>query len=141
VLKGVLMAGDTILYVSDKTVSSNSVLAAIEAAGYDVVSTNSSNQALALFFVMNSAAAVILDLRANEEICLEFAQKLRTLHPGVPILLRCCESIDHLPSWVDAYVSVGDPLEKLTTLLRTLLNDEPAIHEGLRLSDSLPGAG
>jgi DNA-binding NtrC family response regulator len=135
--RGVLMAGETILYVSDQVADSNLVLAGIDAAGYDVVSTNSSNQALALFFIMNSAAAVILDLRAKEEIGIEFARKLRAVHSGVPIILRCCEHIDHLPSWVDAYVSVGEPLEKLTSVLRTLLNEEPAIHE-CRLSDSLP---
>jgi len=123
------MVSDTILYVSDHAVST-SVLAAIKAVGYDVVSADSANQAPALLFVMHSAAAVVLDLGSTEEIGFEFARELRAVHPGVPILLRCCEHIDHLPSWVDAYVSAGEPLERLTSLLRRVLKGELAVHVG-----------
>jgi response regulator RpfG family c-di-GMP phosphodiesterase len=120
---------DTILYVSDHAVST-SVVAAIKAVGYDVVSTDRTNQALALLFVMHSAAAVVLDLSSKEEIGFEFARELRSIHSGVPILLRGCEHIDHLPLWVDAYVSVGEPLERLTSLMRRMLNGELAVHDG-----------
>ena len=128
------MMSDTILYVSDHAVSA-SVLAAIKPVGYDVVSTDRVHQALALLFVMHSAAAVVLDLRSKEEIGFEFARELRAIHSGIPILLRCCEHIDRLPSWVDAYVSVSEPLERITSLLRRLLNGELAVHDGPR-SDS-----
>jgi len=37
-----------------------------------------------------------------------------------------------LPSWVDAYVSVGEPLERLAFLLRRILNGEPALRDGPR---------
>jgi DNA-binding NtrC family response regulator len=128
------MMSDTILYVSDHAVST-SVLGAIERVGYDVVSTDRVNQGLALLFVMRSAAAVVLDLRSKEEIGFEFARELRAIHSGVPILLRCCEHIGLMPSWVDAYVSVSEPLERLTCLLRRMLNGELAVRDGSR-SDS-----
>ena len=41
---------DTILYISDQATSSNSVLAALEATGLDVVSVNRPTQAIALLF-------------------------------------------------------------------------------------------
>jgi response regulator RpfG family c-di-GMP phosphodiesterase len=129
------MVSDTILYVSDHAVST-SVLAAINAADYDVVSTNRATQALALLFVMHSAAAVVLDLESTEKIGFEFARQLQAIDPGVPILLRCCEHIDHLPSWVSAYVSVGEPLERLTSLLRRMLNGKVAVQDR-RISDPL----
>jgi DNA-binding NtrC family response regulator len=125
------MMSDTILYVSDHAVST-SVLAAIKPVGYDVVSTDRVNQALALLFVMRSAAAVVLDLRSNEDIGFEFARELRAIHSGVPILLRCCEHVGPLPSWVDAYLSVSEPLERLTFLLQRTLNGEPALRDGPR---------
>jgi DNA-binding NtrC family response regulator len=125
------MMSDTILYVSDHAVST-SVLAAIKPVGYDVVSTDRVNQALALLFVMHAAAAVVLDLRSNEDIGFEFARELRAIHSGVPILLRCCEHIGPMPSWVDAYVSVSEPLERLTCLLRRMLNGELALRDAPR---------
>ena len=85
---------------------------------------------------MRSAAAVVLDLRATEQSNIDFARKLRAIHSGVPIVLRCCEHIGPLPSWVDAYVGSGEPPEKLTSTLRTMLDDEPAMPDH-RLSDSL----
>ena len=123
------MVSDSILYVSDHAVNA-SVLAAIKPVGYDVVSTDRANQALALLFVMHSAVAVVLDLESTEKIGFEFARQLQAIDPGVPILLRCCEHIDSLPSWVDAYVSVVDPLERLTSLLRRMVNGELAVHDG-----------
>lgn len=125
------MISDTILYVSDHAVST-SVLAAIKTVGYDVVSTDRVNQALALLFVMHSAAAVVLDLQSEEEIGFEFARELRAIHSGVPILLRCCEHIGPSPSWVDAYVSVAEPLERLTSLLWRMLHGELALRDGSR---------
>ena len=113
-----------ILYVFDGVAACKSVLDAIDAAGYDVVSTNSSNQAFALLFIMHSAAAVVLDLQATEQSSFDFAQKLRAIQPDVPIVLRCCEHIGLLPSWVDGYLSARDPLEKLTSTLQMILDDQ-----------------
>jgi response regulator RpfG family c-di-GMP phosphodiesterase len=113
-----------ILHVSDGVAASKPVLDAIEAAGYDVVSTDSSNQAFALLFIMHSAAAVVLDLQATEQSSFDFARKLRAIQPDVPIVLRCCEHIGPLPSWVDGYLKIGDPLEKLTSTLQMILDDQ-----------------
>ena len=113
-----------ILYVSDGVAASKSVLDAIDAAGYDVVGTNSSNQAFALLFIMHSVAAVVLDLQAMEQSSFDFARRLRAIQPDVPIVLRCCEHIGPLPSWVDGYLSIGDPLEKLTSILQMILDDQ-----------------
>jgi response regulator RpfG family c-di-GMP phosphodiesterase len=115
---------DVILYVSDGVAASKSVLDAIEATGYDVVSTNSSNQAFALLFIMHSAAAVVLDLHATEQSSFTFARKLRAIQPDVPIVLRCCEHIGPLPLWVDGHLNIGDPLEKLTSTLQMILDDQ-----------------
>ena len=115
---------DVILYVSDGVAACKSALDAIDAAGYDVVSTTSSNQAFALLFIMHSAAAVVLDLQATEQSSFDFAQKLRAIQPDVPIVLRCCEHIGPLPSWVDGYLNIGDPLEKLTSILQMILDDQ-----------------
>ncbi|HEY1936858.1 MAG TPA: Orn/Lys/Arg decarboxylase N-terminal domain-containing protein [Candidatus Angelobacter sp.] len=113
-----------ILYVADGIAASKSVLDAIEATGYDVVSTDSSNQAFALLFIMHSAAAVVLDLQATEHSSFDFARKLRAIQPDVPIVLRCCEHIGPLPLWVGGYLNIGDPLEKLTSILQMILDDQ-----------------
>jgi DNA-binding NtrC family response regulator len=110
-----------ILYVSDGAAASKSVLEAIELACHDVVSTNKPNEAMALLFVMHSPAAVVLDLHAPEPSSFDFARKLRAIHPGVPIMLRCCEHAGSLPVWVDAYLSAKDPLDKLISTLKTML--------------------
>jgi DNA-binding NtrC family response regulator len=133
------MTGNTILYVSDTPTSSAGAIAAIQADGHEVVTANNSNQALALLFVMHSAVAVILDLRTKEKAAFKFARELRAIHPGVPILLRCCDHIDHLSSCVDAYVSLSEPLEKFVSVLRSMFKEEPAVYEG-QPSDHLAGA-
>ncbi len=112
---------DTILYIFGQTTSGNSVLAALEATGYDVVSTNRSTQAIALLFVMHSVAAVVLDRRTGEDRSFDLIQSLRSLCPEVPIFLLSCAPIDPLPSDVDACVTTGQPPEGLTSAVRSLL--------------------
>jgi CheY-like chemotaxis protein len=55
------MPSDTILYISDHGLRSSSILAALEASGYSVVSADSSTQAIALVFVLHSVNDVVLD--------------------------------------------------------------------------------
>jgi DNA-binding NtrC family response regulator len=55
------MTDETILYVSDQTASNNSVLAALKATGYEVVSTNSATQAIALLYVLHTVSGVVLN--------------------------------------------------------------------------------
>jgi PleD family two-component response regulator len=49
---GNTMARETILYISDQATSSDSVIAALETTGYEVLSTNSSTQAIAMLYII-----------------------------------------------------------------------------------------
>jgi CheY-like chemotaxis protein len=120
------MAGDTILYVSDHGPRSNSILAALGATGYDVVSADSSAQAIALLFVMHSVTAVVLDQHSIELSSFDLTRSLRALRPDVPIVLLCAERIDRLPPDVDSCVNTGRPLKNLTSDLQRLLAGNPA---------------
>jgi len=52
------MTDETILYVSDQTASTNSILAALKATGYEVVSTNSAHkQSLCYMFCIRLLAS------------------------------------------------------------------------------------
>jgi hypothetical protein len=50
---GNTMKHETILYISDQATSSDSVIGALENTGYEVVSTNSSTQVIALPYIMH----------------------------------------------------------------------------------------
>jgi len=130
------MTRDTVLYVYDEGANSKSVSTALEAAGYDVVSTDHGTQGIALLFVMHSVAAVVLDRLTRKHGGFNLARRLRAIHPGVPIMLLCRKQIDPLPPWVDACVSPGEPLEKLISILQKMLNHEPATPDH-RVSDSV----
>jgi CheY-like chemotaxis protein len=117
---GNTMKHETILYLSDQATSSDSVFAALETTGYEVVSTNSSTQAIALLYIMHSVAAVVLHHRAREQTSFDVARSLRAIHPDVPIVLLCRDQIDRLPPCVDACVSTEQPLEKLASAVRSL---------------------
>ena len=113
-----------ILCISDQPATSNSVSAALNAAGYDVVSTNSPAQAIALLFLMHSVAAVVLNQRAREQTSFDSTCRLRAIRRDVPIILLCRDQMDHLPSCVDACLNDEQPLEKLTCALRRLLTEK-----------------
>jgi DNA-binding NtrC family response regulator len=108
------MEHNTILHISDRANSSNSVLAALTETGCEVVSTNSPTEGVALLYVMHSVAAVVLDNRAREQASFDVAQSLREIRPDVPIMLLCGDQIDSLPSCVDACIRTRQPLEKVT---------------------------
>ncbi len=63
-----------ILYISDGASGSNSVLAALEEKGYEVVSTNRPTEGVALLYVMHSAAAVVVDKDASEQAGFDLVQ-------------------------------------------------------------------
>ncbi len=115
------MTDETILYLSDQAANSNSVLAALKAAGYEVVSTNSATQAIALLYVLHRVAGVVLNRRARERAKFDIARSLRAIRSDVPIVLLCGDQINRLPSSVDACVDTRQPLEKLAAALRRLL--------------------
>ena len=129
------MKSETILLVSTQKTSGNSVMAAIKATGYRVVSTTST-EAIALLFIMHCAAVVVLDRAAGEKTSFELARQLRAMCHDVPIILLSPTPISPLPSQIDAYVSTAPPLANLTSaVLRALASI------GTRLQpDSLPQA-
>jgi DNA-binding NtrC family response regulator len=122
------LALESILYISDPATSSNSVLAALEATGCEVVDTDSATQAIALLFIMHSVAVVVLHYRARERASFDLVRSLRAIRPGVPIILLCREQIGLLPSGVDASgvysYDIGQPREKLTSQVQSLLSAE-----------------
>jgi CheY-like chemotaxis protein len=115
------MTHETILYVSDQTANNNSVLAALKATGYEVVSTNSATQAVAMLYVLHAVAGVVLNHRAGERAKFDIAGSLRAIRSDVPIVLLCDDQINRLPSSEDACVDTGQPLERLTAAVRRLL--------------------
>jgi len=115
------MTRERILYIFDSGSDSNPVLAALKAAGYEVVSTNSSMQAIALLFLLHPIAAVVLDHRATEATSVDVARSLKAVRADVPIVLVCRDQVDRLPPSVDACVSVRRPLAELTSEVRSLL--------------------
>jgi ActR/RegA family two-component response regulator len=119
------MAGDTILYISDHRPRSRSILAALEATGYDVVSTDSSTQAIALLFVMHSVTAVVLDQHSIEESSFDLPHSLRALRPDVRIVLLCAGRLDRLPSAVNYCVNAVQPLENVISDLQRILAEKP----------------
>lgn len=120
------MPGDTILYIRDHGPRSSSILAALEAIGYEVVSTNSSAQAIALLFVMHSVTAVVLDQHSIEQPSFDLTHSLRALRPDVPRILLCADRIDRLPPAVDYCVNAGQPLDNVTSDLQRILAEKPA---------------
>ncbi len=119
------MAEETLLYISDHGPRSSSMLAALEAAGYDVVSTNSSTQAIALLFVMHSVIAVVVDQHSIEQPSFDLAHSLRALRPDIPIVLLCADRIDRLPPDIDLCVNIGQAPESVAFDLQRFLA-EPA---------------
>jgi DNA-binding NtrC family response regulator len=122
------LALESILYICDLAISSNSVLAALEATGCEVVGTDSATQAIALLFIMHAVAVVVLHYRSREQTSFELVQSLRAIRPGVPIILLCREQIGPLPSGMDAsgvyLYDARQPRERLTSQVRRLLTDE-----------------
>src|SRR5208283_5498911 len=115
------MAHETILYVFDSGTDSNAALAALRAAGYEVVSTKSTMQAIALLFILHPVAAAVLHSQEGEQTSLDAAGSLRAVRPDVPIIVLCRDPIDRLPPCVDACVSTREPLANLTSRLKSLL--------------------
>ena len=118
-----MMEHKTILYISDKASSSNSVLAALKETGCEVVSTNSATEGVALLYVMHSVAAVVLDNHSREQVSFDVVESLREIRSNVPLMLQCSDQIDSPPSLTDGCVSA----DKLTIALQHLLIAEPVV--------------
>ncbi len=115
------MTDETILYVSDQTANSNSVLAALKATDYEVVSTSSPTQAIALLYIMHTVAGVVLNRRPRQQDRIDVARSVRAIRPDVPIVLLCGDQTNRLPPPDDDCVDAGQPFEKLTATVRRLL--------------------
>lgn len=93
-----------ILYISDVRGGSRSVLTALEEKGYEVVSTNSPTEGVALLYVMHSAAAVVVDKGASDRAGFDLVQSLRQIRPHVPVTLLCGDQFERSPSPTDTCV-------------------------------------
>jgi hypothetical protein len=119
------MERETILYVSDQTTCSNAISAALNAAGYEVVTTNTI-EAVALLYILHSIAAVVLRARAQASLDV---RSIRAMCPDVPIVLLCRGRIECVPSrvdTVDAYVTTGQSTATLAAAVRRLVTKKPA---------------
>ncbi len=123
------MTRERILYIFDSGSDSDAALAALRAAGYEVVSTNSSMQAIALLFLLHPIAAVVLDHRATEGASVDVARSLKAVRADVPIVLVCRDQMDCLPPSVDAFVSASQPLAELTSEVGRLLASKRTAHD------------
>jgi len=123
------MATETILYILDSGRDSKEALAALRTAGYDVVSTNSAMQAVALLFILHPIAAVVLDHRAPKVTSFDMVRSLKAVRPDVPIILLCRAQCDRLPPSVDACVSTKQPPAELISELHRLLTGKPFTSE------------
>lgn len=114
------MKHKTILFISTQKIIGNSVLAAVKATGYRVVSTTST-QAVALLFIMHCAAVVLLDRGESEENSFDLARNLRAICHDVPIILLSPTTISRLPLHIDACLGTAPPLTNLTSAVLQVL--------------------
>lgn len=110
------MTRETILYISDEATNSDPALAALNIAGYEVVSTKSAMQAIALLFILHPVAAVVLRSRQDVQTSCDMARSLRAIRRDVPIVLLSCAQIG-MPLLVDAWVSTRQPPEDLASTI------------------------
>jgi len=108
-----------ILYLSDQPTEDDPAIAALEAAGYEVVSASSTKQAIALLFVMYSVAAVVLHQKQSS---LEVARSMHSIHADAPIVLLSDEQTTPLSSFVDVFVSTTQPPSELVAQVDRALN-------------------
>ena len=111
---------NTILYISEQLDENNSVLAALKEKDYEVVSTNSPREGIALFFVMHSVAAVVVDESVSEQTDFDLVRSLRQIRPNVPVSIVCGNQIDSNSSSTKTRVQAA----KLALRLQHLLTAE-----------------
>ena len=118
------MKRETILYISDPATSSDAISAALNAAGYEVV-TSDTIEAIAMLYILHSVAAVVL-ARGQAGFGV---RSIRAICPDVPIVLLCRERIDCLPTQVDSvdpYVIAGQlPAATLAAVVRRRVAKKP----------------
>jgi DNA-binding NtrC family response regulator len=125
------MTGNTILYVSDPAASNKLLVEALKSAGYDVVSTSSASQAVALLFLMYSAAGVVLSHDVTEHASFDVVHSLRMLCPQIPIIILCDGQTEPVPSG-ELCVGARETLEKLVDTVQRLLSGSQHMPERCR---------
>jgi DNA-binding NtrC family response regulator len=114
---------NTILYISDHASASNSLLAALEETGCEVVRTDSPTQAVAILYIMHAVAAVVLDDRVREQASFDVEQSLKQVRPEVPVMSLCGDQADSSLSPTNECVSI----DELTSTLKYLPVAEPVV--------------
>ena len=117
------MERETILYISDQQTGSKRISDTLDAAGFDVVTTNRFTQAVALLYILHSVAAVIM--QAREQASLD-VRSVRAMCPDVPIVLLGQSQSYGLPSGADAYISAAQALTTLAAAVRHIASSKPA---------------
>jgi DNA-binding NtrC family response regulator len=123
--KEIRMDRKTILYISDQTTCGDAISDALNAAGYEVVTTNTT-EAVALLYVLHSIAAVVLRARKQDGLDV---RSIRAICPDVPIVLLCRGRTNFVPSRVDTgdtdVATVQSPAT-LAAAVRRLVAKKPA---------------
>ena len=114
------MTNQRVLYIAAQGSVSDPLVAGLRFIGYDVVITSSPSQAVALLFLMYSAAGVVLSREVNEHAGFDVAQSVRTLCPQIPIILLCDGAVEAIPA-AGSCLGTGEPLEKLVETVRRAL--------------------
>jgi len=115
------MEYNTILYIGYEENSGKSAIDELREKGYEVVSTDSPTEAVALLYVMRSVAAVVLGNEVREEAAFDLAYSLRQIRPNIPVIMMCGDQINGLPSKTKRCVS----REKVALALQYPLAAEP----------------
>jgi len=117
------MERETILYISDQQTGSKRISDTLDAAGFDVVSTNRFTQPVALLYILNSVSAVIMQARERTSFDV---RSVRAMCPDVPIVLLGQSRSYGLPSGADAYISAAQALTTVAAAVRHIMSSKPA---------------
>ena len=123
------------LYLFDRTTRRDSTLAALWACGHEVVSTCSVTQAMALLFLMQSVAGVVLDDNARRTDA-DLIARLRRLCPSLPIVLLVDSPEGEAPEGVDACVCTAQSPETITSEVQRALTTTPDVRRRLPSQES-----
>ena len=111
---------NTILYISSRANSGDSVLDALKEKGYEVVTASSPTEAVALLYVFPPIVAVVLDKRAREQVGFDVAQSLKQIRPNIPVVELCSDQTEGSRSRTNKCVST----DKIASALKYLLAAE-----------------
>src|SRR5579862_2172047 len=88
----------TVLYIFDRSNHNTSVLAAITTIGFDVLSTDSPTEGVALLYIMRQVNAVVLESEVIRRATFDVCGSLRAIRPEIPVVLNCGDPSHTSPS-------------------------------------------